>query len=118
MVIKKRVACHQKFVKYEFPVKVLKVRSTHTIAVLLLPENVPVQELTLVEVHKKFTGFGWARLHITDNELVIGRTYILREGQIISEMLEIMEDFYCKLHAHHKLLEVVSLTVFQNNSQC
>ena len=118
MVIKKRVACHQKFLKYEFPVKVLKVGSTHTIAVLLVPENVPVQKLNLVEVHKKFTGFGWARLHMTDNEVVIGRTYILREGQIISGMLEIMEDFHWKLHAHHKLLEVVSLTVFQNNSQC
>ena len=101
--------------KYEFSVKLSKVDSAPTTAVSLASENVQVQELTLAEIQKKFTVFGWATLHKTGNELVVGRTRILREGQIIVELtLEITQDFYWKLYVHHKLFEVASSDVFPN----
>ena len=101
--------------KYAFSVKVSKVDATPTTAVSMAPENVQLQKLTLIEVHKKFTVVGYAMLHKTSDELVVGRTGISREEQIIVEpMLEITQNFHRKLYVHHKLFEVVSSDVFSD----
>lgn len=78
-------------------------------------ENVQVQELTLAEIQKKFTVFGWVTLHEIGNELVVGRTRISREGIIIVELtLAITQDFFWKLYVYHKLFEVESSEIFLN----
>ena len=66
--------------KYEFSVKLSKVHFAPTTRLhSLASENVQVQQLTLAGFQKEFTGFGWAAHH----ELVVGRTRISREEQII-----------------------------------
>ena len=90
--------------KYEYSVKLSKVDSTPEASMSLAVRNAQVQELTLVEIHKK-----------TGDEFVVGRTRISRKGQIIVELtLDVTQDLYWKLHVYHKLFEVVSSDIFPN----
>ena len=101
--------------KYEYSVKLSKVDSTPEALMSLAVRNAQVQELTLVKVHKKCTVFGWAILHKTGDEFVVGRTRISRKGRIIVEpTLDVTQDLYWKLHVYHKLFEVVSSDIFPN----